>query len=76
MSEMLVNRQGVTKEYKRGHHYLTVTQWEDGHCEIEVHRCVPELIFHSCDLKELSMAEKLFEDLPMLERKGLPNPQR
>lgn len=66
---MEINRKGTTTEYKIGHHYLTYTVWEDGHCEIEVHKCTPELIFHSCDMKEFAMAEKLFKELPLHERK-------
>lgn len=65
------NRKGTVVEYKRGHHYLTHTTWEDGHCEIEVHKCVPELIFHSCDMKEFDLAARIFEELPLLERKNL-----
>ncbi len=68
---MEINRKGTCVEYKKGHHYLTYTQWEDGHCEIEVHKCVPELIFHSCDMKELDLAKEMFRNLPDLERKEL-----
>lgn len=67
---MEINRKGTCVEYKKGHHYLTHTVWEDGHCEIEVHKCVPELIFHSCDTKELDLAKKIFTDLPLLERQN------
>ena len=69
--ELVPNRVGKATEYKRGHHYLTITEWEDGHCEIEVHKCVPELIFHSCDMGEKQIAEKIFLELPLLERKKL-----
>jgi len=60
---MEVNRKGTVTEYKLGHHYLTVTQWEDGHCEIEIHRCVPELLWHSCDSKQIVEAEEIFKSL-------------
>jgi hypothetical protein len=62
-------RIGRTVEFKRGHHYLTVTEWEDGHCEIEVHKCVPELVFHTCDPSELGRAREVFESLAAGERR-------
>jgi len=58
------SRTGKVTEYKRGHNYMTVVEWEDGHCEIEVHECIPKLIFHSCDNKELQNAQNLFNGLP------------
>jgi hypothetical protein len=58
--ELIPNRTGKATEYKRGHTYMTVVEWEDGHCEIEVHKCVPELLFHSCDKKELELAKEKF----------------
>lgn len=60
---MEINRKGTVVEYKNGHHYLTHTQWEDGHCEIEIHRCVPELLWHSCDMKQLDEAKEFFAKL-------------
>ena len=60
---MEVNRKGVATEYKIGHYYLTHTLWEDGHCEIEVHVCLPQLLWHSCDPKQLEEAMKRFEEL-------------
>ena len=60
---MEINREGVCKEYKQGHYYLTHTEWNDGHCEIEVHRCVPELLFHTCDPNQLDEAKELFKSL-------------
>ncbi len=60
------NRVGKVTEYKRGHHYLTHTEWEDGHVEIEVHECMPKLVWHSCDQKQLDDAFKAFNDLPLL----------
>ena len=51
-----INRQGTVREYKKGHIYLTHVEWEDGHVEIEVHRCVPEPLFHSCDPDQLELA--------------------
>ena len=68
---MEINRKGTVVEYKKGHYYLTHTIWEDGHCEIEVHKCTPDLLFHSCDQKELDFAKKVFAELPLLERKIL-----
>lgn len=65
---MEVNRRGTATEYKNGHHYLTYVQWEDGHCEIEIHKCVPELLFHSCDQHELKEAEEIFKGLQIEER--------
>jgi len=62
------NRYGKTIEYKNGHFYLTYTQWEDGHCEIEIHKCVPELIYHSCDQHELPNAKNIFKELYNEER--------
>ncbi len=69
--ELKPNRFGKATEYKKGHHYLTLVQWDDGHCEIEVHRCVPVSLFHSCDIKELDLAKKMFNQLPYLERKDV-----
>ena len=63
---MEVNRRGTVTEYKRGHYYLTHTEWEDNHCEIEIHLCVPHLLWHSCDLKELPEAMKKFEELTFI----------
>ena len=63
MSERATNRTGKVTEYKSGHHYLTYTEWEDGHCEIEVHRCIPELLWHSCDQKQLDAAFAIFDSL-------------
>jgi hypothetical protein len=54
-----VNRSGRVVEYKRGHYYLTHVEWEDGHCEIEVHHCKPDLVFHSCDEKQLQKAKDI-----------------
>ena len=67
-SKMEVNRRGTVTEYKRGHHYLTHTEWEDGHCEIEIHKCEPELKFHSCDPHELPTAFQEFQHLAEGER--------
>ncbi len=66
------NRTGKCTEYKKGHYYLTHTEWEDGHCEIEVHKCVPEMIFHTCDTKELELAEDIFNQCSKLERQTEP----
>ena len=60
------SRTGKVTEYKRGHNYMTVIEWEDGHCEVEVHECIPKLIFHSCDYKELENARNLFKGLPQV----------
>lgn len=57
------NRTGIVTEYKNGHYYLTITKWEDEHCEIEIHRCVPELLWHSCDQKQIIEAEEIFKNL-------------
>ena len=54
------NRIGKATEYKRGHNYLTIVEWEDGHCEIEIHQCIPELLFHSCDKNDLDKAKTRF----------------
>ncbi len=63
LSKLQPNRLGKVTEYKKGHHYLTHTKWEDGHTEIEVHRCIPELVWHSCDQNQLSDAFAIFEKL-------------
>ena len=63
-----INRKGSTEEYKRGHYYFTFTEWEDGHCEIELHRCMPELLFHSCDKEDLEKVKTLFLKLVELEQ--------
>lgn len=63
MEEVVVNRKGKCTEYKHGHYYMTHTEWEDGHCEIEIHRCVPELLWHSCDTKQMGDAKDIFEQL-------------
>ena len=60
---MEISRKGEVTEYKKGHYYLSITKWEDGHIEIEVHRCYPVIIFHSCDKKDLNKAKKLLEML-------------
>ena len=65
------SRSGKVTEYKRGHHYMTVLEWEDGHFEVEVHECIPKLLFHSCDYKELQTAKNLFNDLPVITYKEL-----
>ncbi len=69
---MEVNRIGKTMEYKRGHYFLTHTQWEDGHNEIEIHHCLPELLYHSCDGKDLEEALGFFATLVDREKKCLP----
>lgn len=60
-----ITRVGELHEYKAGHYYVSRIDWEDGHTEIEVHRCQPQLLFHSCDPKEwdaaCSQADKLAE---------------
>lgn len=60
---MEINRTGRVTEYKKGHFYLTHTQWKDGHCEIEIHKCEPKLIVHSCDQKDLPTIESVFASL-------------
>ncbi len=72
MSEMQSNRTGTVTEYKKGHFYLTHTEWEDGHIEIEVHRCEPVLFYHSCDPNDLATAKEQFKILANNERFLLP----
>lgn len=60
--ELKPNRVGKAVEYKSGHQYLTIVEWEDGHCEIEVHQCIPEILFHSCDMSDKEKAIKLFKE--------------
>jgi hypothetical protein len=60
MSDLAINRRGTTTEYKRGHYYLSHTEWEDGHCEIEIHLCIPQILWHSCDSKEVEKAKEQF----------------
>lgn len=62
------NRIGKVTEYKQGHFYLTHTEWEDGHCEIEVHHCEPQPLFHSCDQKQLEIAKKKLNQLFLEEK--------
>jgi hypothetical protein len=77
---MMPNRKGTTTEYKRGHFYLSHTIWEDGHEEIEIHRCAPQQLFHSydgeivkdalvelhsCDVKEFPRLLEKFSQLPL-----------
>jgi hypothetical protein len=69
MEGLGVNRTGTVTEYKRGHFYLTITAFEDGHCEIEVHKCVPKLIYHSCDYKDKEHAIESFNSLVAQEEK-------
>ena len=57
------NRSGKTTEFKSGHNYLTITKWEDGHCEIEIHQCIPKLLFHSCDMRDIEKAKTEFKRL-------------
>ena len=47
---------GKVTEEKAGHFYLTTTEWEDGHVELEIHYCRPELVLHSCDKKQVNEA--------------------
>lgn len=63
------NRKGEVTEYKKGHIYLTHVEWEDGHCEIEIHRCVPQQLFHSCDSGQLEMAQQALLEHAAQERK-------
>lgn len=63
MSNLVPNRTGKVTEYKRGHYYLSHTEWQDGHCEIEVHRCVPKILWHSCDPKEWNQAQEFFKKI-------------
>lgn len=70
---MKPNRMGKAVEYKRGHHYLTVVEWEDGHCEAEVHYCPPaERIFHTCDKSEIPMAVSELNKAHISERAEEP----
>lgn len=69
---MKTNRIGKATEYKRGHYYLTIVEWPDGHYEIEIHHCCPELVYHSCDIKDREEAEFYFEKLVDREKKCLP----
>jgi len=74
--ELKPNRIGTTVEYKYGHYYLSLTDFHDGHCEIEIHRCVPEPIYHSCDMKDINDAKMTFKQLvagEMRSRLLLPN---
>ena len=57
-----MSRKGTVTEYKNGHLYLSHTEWEDGHVEIELHECRSRLLFHSCDKKELEIAQMLLID--------------
>jgi hypothetical protein len=70
---MKPNRMGNAVEYKKGHHYLTVVEWEDGHCEIEVHYCAPaERIFHTCDRSEMQHAVNALNKAHILDGPGEP----
>lgn len=68
---MKANRTGKVTEYKKGHYYLTHTEWEDKHCEIEIHMCQPQLLFHSCDSNQLELAKQTFNQLAENEIKEL-----
>jgi len=67
---LIPNRIGKSVEYKQGHYYLTCTDWGDGHAEIEIHRCTPELLFHSCDIKDAVRAKDVFTGLVEGEKKS------
>ncbi len=69
---MTPNRTGKATEYKQGKHYLTITEWDDGHCEIEVHKCEPELLFNTCDPKELPLAISEFNRQYAHDRPEVP----
>jgi len=58
MPKLIPNRVGKTTEYKRGSYYLSITEWEDGHCEIQIHRCIPECLYHTCDMNLLPFTVK------------------
>ncbi len=57
------HRIGKITEYRRGVLFLSITEWEDGHVETELHRCEPELLFYSCDVKEQQYAKAYLEEL-------------
>lgn len=63
MDKLTPNRKGRVTEYKEGHYYLTHTEWEDNHIEIEIHVCIPQLLWHSCDAKQLEAAKKKFVEV-------------
>ena len=67
---MTPNRIGTVVEYKKGHYYLSMTDWGDGHCEIEIHRCIPEQLYHSCDMKDINDAKQKFFQLSEGEIRG------
>ena len=69
---LIANRTGKVTEYKRGSLYLSHTQWEDGHEEIEVHRCVPEALYYSCDRNNIGIARGIFLREAEEEREGAP----
>lgn len=60
---MKPNRTGKTIEYKSGPYYLSHTDWGDGHEEIELHRCRPELLFHTCDAALFPQVKEMFEKM-------------
>lgn len=66
-----VFRRGTIAEYKAGHYYVTKTEWDDGHTEIEVHRCEPTLLFHSCDPKEWEPAMERVQVMAESERQSV-----
>lgn len=50
-------------EYRRGNFSLFVTEFDDGHSYIEIHRCSPQRFQAPCSEAEISEAMRLFEDM-------------
>jgi hypothetical protein len=70
---LVPNRYGTTTEYKKGTFYLSHTVWDDGHEEIEIHRCAPEQLLHSYDISEqhLPSPEKVAHTCDKQEFEGI-----
>lgn len=70
---MEAHRKGKITEYRQGTYMLTHIQWEDGHEEIELHQCAPQLMFQSFDPKDIDRALDILKDAPArLDNRLLP----
>ena len=71
MDNAHITRTGTVTEYKSGHYYVTRVDWLDGHSELEVHRCEPTLLWHSCDPKQWEAAIALAGELAAGEQQDV-----
>ena len=54
-------------EHRHGNFSLFVTEFEDGHAYIEIHRCSPQKYQEPCTEAEIAEAMALFEKMAIEE---------